>query len=41
VFFADVPDLWTLAGMALITTGGLGVLMIQYDANRPQNRGQR
>lgn len=29
VFFAEVPDLWTLAGMALISAGGLGVLMIR------------
>lgn len=29
VFFGEVPDLWTLAGMALISAGGLGVLMIR------------
>lgn len=29
VFFGEVPDLWTIAGMALISAGGLGVLMIR------------
>jgi drug/metabolite transporter (DMT)-like permease len=29
VFFGEVPDLGTLAGMALISAGGLGVLMIR------------
>lgn len=36
VFFAEVPDLWTLAGMALISAGGLAVLMIHDKGpNRP------
>lgn len=29
VFFDEVPDIWTLAGMLLISAGGLGVLMIR------------
>ena len=36
VFFGEVPDLWTLAGMALISAGGLGVLMIRAsEPSRP------
>jgi drug/metabolite transporter (DMT)-like permease len=34
VFFGEVPDLWTLAGMALISAGGLGVLMIRDSGPR-------
>lgn len=29
VFFAEVPDGWTLAGMALIVGGGIGVLKVR------------
>lgn len=29
VFFAEVPDLWTVAGMVLISAGGLAVLTIR------------
>jgi drug/metabolite transporter (DMT)-like permease len=36
VFFGEVPDLWTLAGMALISAGGLGVLMIR-DSGRSRS----
>lgn len=28
VFFGEVPDLWTIAGMALITAGGLGIIFV-------------
>ena len=34
VFFGEVPDLWTWAGMALIAAGGLLVLTIREDGAR-------
>ena len=34
VFFREVPDLWTLGGMALITAGGLIVLKADREARR-------
>lgn len=36
IFFGEVPDGWTLAGMALIAAGGIGALMIgDADATGP------
>ena len=36
VFFGEVPDLWTLAGMALITAGGMGVIYVGQRAGDAQ-----
>lgn len=29
VFFREVPDIWTVAGMALIVAGGIGLLAVE------------
>lgn len=31
VFFGEIPDLWTIIGMVLITAGGCAVLMVRTD----------
>lgn len=36
VFFGELPDIWTVAGMILIAAGGAAVLMVRPATNRPQ-----